>query len=102
MSRQDLTPLARFATSLLLLSLAACGGGGGYANQAACKSYVETQNGLDCMKSVQQDADQTCPAMLDQSPVDMTEYYKCLEDNAKCNGDIPDLGGQASCTMPTG
>ncbi|MCB9675451.1 MAG: hypothetical protein H6737_10070 [Alphaproteobacteria bacterium] len=88
------------ATTAIIFSLA-CGGGGGYANQAACKSYIEKQNGLPCMKMATVDAGQMCPDQLDMSPIDMTEYYGCMEENAKCNGDIPDLGGQANCSMPT-
>jgi hypothetical protein len=74
------------------------GMGGGHANQAACKKWVEAQNALPCMKIAQQDAAQICPDVLDQSPTDMTEYYGCMEKNAKCNGEIPDLAGQAACT----
>ncbi|MEZ4320237.1 MAG: hypothetical protein R3F61_22350 [Myxococcota bacterium] len=87
------------ASSAIIFSLAC--GGGSFANQAACKSYIEAQNALPCMKMAQTDASQICPDQLDMSPVDMTEYYGCLEENAKCNGDIPDLAGQANCSMPT-
>jgi hypothetical protein len=72
-------------------------GGGGHANQAACKAWATHQNGLPCMKAAQLDANQMCPATLDQNPSDMTAYYKCMETNAKCNGDIPDMLGQTSC-----
>jgi hypothetical protein len=83
----------------ILASGLACGGmgGGGHANQAACKSWVDAQNKLPCMKAAQISANDICPATLDQSPADMTAYYKCMETNAKCNGDIPDLAGQGSC-----
>jgi len=88
------------AASTLGFSLA-CGGGGSYANVDACKSYITTQNELPCMKAAQIEADQMCPSQLDMSPIDMTEYYGCMEAAAKCNGDIPDLAGQVDCSMPT-
>ena len=73
-------------------------GGGGHANAAACKKYIEAQNALPCMKMAPVDAAMMCPDSLDLTPADMTEYYGCMEKAAKCNGDIPDLAGQASCT----
>ena len=80
----------------------ACGGmGGSYENQKACKAWIAKQNGLRCMKDIQQDADKICPASLDMTPLDMTDYYGCMEKNAKCNGKVPDLKGQSSCSMPT-
>ncbi len=89
----------------LLIAGLACGGvgGGGFENQDACKKWMEKQNGLKCMKDAKVDADQACPAALDMSPLDMTEYYDCMAKGAKCKGKgkIPDLGGQAKCTMPT-
>jgi hypothetical protein len=73
-------------------------GGGGYANKAACTKWVEAQNALPCMKMAPQDAATMCPDVLDDSPTDMTEYYGCMEKNAKCNGEIPDLMGQTACS----
>ena len=79
----------------------ASSGGGGGGNYDACVAYVEKYNGLSCIKNagVTLPAADTCPKELDQSPVDMTAYYKCLADAAKCNGDIPDLMGAANCSM---
>jgi hypothetical protein len=80
----------------------ACGGAGGNADNApACKRYVEKQNSLACMSMAQLNANDMCPDTLDMSPIDMASYYDCLAENAKCNGDIPDLAGQANCTMPS-
>ena len=93
--------LAAIAAAVTLAVGLACSGAGGAANQAACKKWVETQNALPCMKTIQQDANQMCPEQLDMQPLDMTEYYGCMEKNAKCNGDIPDLAGQVSCKPPT-
>ena len=74
-------------------------GGGG--NAAACKSYVEAMNA--CMpEGAKMNADQTCPSTLDMAgALDMSGYYKCMADNAKCSGGIPDVSGQMNCTMPT-
>ncbi len=80
---------------------AQAGGGGGGGNAAACRNYVETYNSLPCMGSIKLKADDICPAMLDQSPIDMTGYYDCMAENSKCNGNIPDLSGVADCKMPT-
>ena len=87
------------AVTTMLIGLA-CAGGGSYQNKAACKAWLDKQNGLKCMESAQLDAS-VCPDQLDQSPIDMKGYYECMEKNAKCKGKIPDLGGQASCKMPT-
>ncbi len=87
------------AATAVIFSLA-CGGGGGFPNQAACKAWIEKSNGLPCMASVQMDAETSCPAALDMNPNDMASYYTCMEENAKCNGDIPDLAKQADCRMP--
>ena len=87
------------ASATIVFSLA-CGGGASYANKDACVSWVETQNALPCMSAVQQDAGTMCPDTLDQTPIDMASYYNCMEENAKCNGDIPDLMGQTECTPP--
>lgn len=91
---------ASAAAAAVMFSLA-CGGGGNADNAAACKRYVEKQNGLECMKMAQLNANDMCPDTLDMSPVDMASYYDCLAENAKCNGEIPDLAGQANCTMPS-
>ncbi|MFH1466075.1 MAG: hypothetical protein ABIO70_16950 [Pseudomonadota bacterium] len=80
------------------------GGGSDLAdNVAACKYYVEAYNGLSCLKSsgIQLNADDVCPSGLNLSTIDMREYYKCMADNSKCNGNIPDMSGVGGCRMPT-
>ena len=73
-----------------------------YENQAACKKWVEAQNKLRCIpKGAKLKADDICPATLDQTPLDMTSYYECMGENAKCKGKVPDLGGQGDCKMPS-
>lgn len=71
-------------------------GGGGAANQAACKAWVEKQNALPCYKIAQMDVDQSCPEALDLAG-DMVAYYECMADGVECNGDIPDAKGQMDC-----
>jgi hypothetical protein len=72
-------------------------------NVAACKYYVETYNGLSCLQSagIQLNADDVCSAGLNMSPLDMRDYYKCMADNSKCNGNIPDMAGVSGCTLPS-
>jgi uncharacterized lipoprotein NlpE involved in copper resistance len=72
-------------------------------NVAACKYYVQTYNGLDCLKSagIQLNADDVCPSGLNMSPLDMRDYYKCMADNSKCNGNIPDMSGVSGCSLPS-
>ena len=80
------------------------GGGGSYAdNVDACKGYVAKYNSLDCLKSagVQLAADDMCPSALNSSPLDMRDYYSCMADACKCNGNIPDLAGVSNCKMPS-
>jgi hypothetical protein len=79
-------------------------GGGDLAdNVAACRYYVDRYNGLECLKAagVQLNADDMCPAALNQSPLDMRAYYKCMADASKCDGPIPDLSGVTDCKMPS-
>ncbi len=80
------------------------GGGGSYAdNVEACKGYVANYNSLDCLKAagVQLEANDMCPDALNASPLDMRDYYTCMADASKCNGNIPDLAGAADCKMPS-
>ena len=80
------------------------GGGGSYAdNVEACKGYVANYNSLACLKAagVQLNPDDMCPSALNQSPLDMRDYYTCMADASKCNGNIPDLAGAADCKMPS-
>lgn len=69
-------------------------------NVTACRTYIEAQNALPCMSIAQLSVTDMCPATLDSSPVNMGGYYRCLAENAKCNGSIPELQGQVSCVMP--
>ena len=80
----------------------AAGGGDLADNAAACRYYVQTYNALECLKAagVQLVADDMCPAALNQSPIDMRDYYKCMAAASKCNGNIPDLSGVTDCKMP--
>ena len=83
----------------------ACGGGGsvggGSGNAAACKNYIEAYNAMSCIPGATKlDAATICPDNLDMSPIDMSEYYNCMAAASKCNGDMPDLAGQADCKMP--
>jgi hypothetical protein len=66
-------------------------------NQAACRRYVEAFNGLGCTGNIQFDIDEFCPSALDLAPSNMGPYYDCLRENAKCNGELPDLAGQVNC-----
>ncbi len=80
------------------------GSGGSYAdNVDACKGYVAKYNSLDCLKSagVQLDANDMCPSALNSSPLDMRDYYSCMADACKCNGNIPDRAGVSDCKMPS-
>ncbi len=72
-------------------------------NVEACRAYVEKYNSLDCLAAagVQLDADEMCPSALNQSPLDMREYYGCMADALKCDGSIPDLAGATDCKMPS-
>ncbi|MEL6348770.1 MAG: hypothetical protein AAFV53_37040 [Myxococcota bacterium] len=77
----------------------ASGGGG---NVAACKRYIQHFNDLDCMPdSAELNVDDTCPDILDQSPVNMASYYDCMVENSTCNGNIPDISGMTNCKMPS-
>lgn len=85
----------------------ACGGAGdlggmssGADNVAACKTYLEAYNALECVPKEAKLSDSICPDNLNMTPIDMTEYYTCMAENSKCNGDIPDLAGQANCKAP--
>jgi hypothetical protein len=80
------------------------GGGGSYAdNVDACKGYVAKYNSLACLKAagVQLEANDMCPSALNSSPLDMRDYYSCMADACKCNGNIPDLAGVSDCKMPS-
>ena len=101
---RKILPAVAVAAPTLFFALACSGmpAMGSYENVSACKQYVDAFNKLDCLPdSAKLAADDMCPDALDMSPVDMTEYYTCLADNAKCNGKIPDLGGQADCKPPS-
>ena len=74
-------------------------GAGNAGNQAACIAYVEHYNALPCLP-VNLDADEMCPAIINDSPVDMSDYYACLAAGSTCNGDIPDLSASTDCDMP--
>ena len=76
-------------------STTAASSGGGSDNEAACRAYVDHQNGLDCMPA-KLNADQMC-GNLGMNPQNMVPFYNCMKNNAKCNGDLPDLAGQADC-----
>ncbi|TNE86299.1 MAG: hypothetical protein EP330_21395 [Deltaproteobacteria bacterium] len=95
--------LASGAALGLAFSLACGGGGGGmggsFDNVGACKAYVEHFNSLECTSSINFDPNEYCPDALDLNPTDMTPFYECLSSNAKCDGTIPDLAGQADCSM---
>jgi hypothetical protein len=73
--------------------------GGGNANVAACKKYVEAFNNAAC-NAVDLNAADLCPSTLDMSPCDLGSYYTCMADAVKCNGDFLDISGQANCSMP--
>ena len=76
-------------------------GGGNSGNAEACKNYVQAYNDMTCIPDATKlDPATICPDNLDMSPVDMAEYYNCMAENSKCNGDLPDLAGQANCKMP--
>jgi hypothetical protein len=76
------------------------GGGGSYAdNVESCRAWVKKQNALSCWPAAaQMNPDEVCPPAINQNPNDMRPYYTCMADNAKCNGNIPDLAGQSSCS----
>lgn len=75
-------------------------GSGGGGNAEACRNYIETQNALPCMSKagIVLEYDTICGTTAD-SPLDMTGFYNCMAENAKCNGDIPDLAGQGDCSI---
>lgn len=87
-------------TVLFLLSCSGMVPTSSFDNVGACKKYVEHFNSLRCMpkeaKLVEADF---CPSALDMNPNDMGPFYECLSSNSKCNGKVPDLGGQANCKM---
>lgn len=90
--------MASAAAAAVAFTLACGGAGGGGNNVAACKAWLEKQNALPCASMMQMNAADVCPDSLDQTPIDMESYYNCMAENAKCNGDFPDLAGQANCS----
>jgi hypothetical protein len=69
------------------------------SNVEACFDYVEAFNTAEC-NSVDLRASDLCPPLLDQSRCDMSEYYACMAESVKCNGDFLDISGQANCYLP--
>lgn len=96
--------IAGVALATLLAAGLACSGmqmpaGGGKANVAACKAYVEAFNAAPCT-AMDQNPAELCPATLDAMPCDWTDYYKCMSEAVQCHGEFVDISGQANCTMP--
>jgi hypothetical protein len=91
--------------SLSLVAVLGCAGvtgggmGGNAANKTACEAYVEKYNSLSCLGGTTL-PDTTCMGQ-ENNPLDMSEYWTCMAENSKCNGDIPDMAGASNCTMPT-
>lgn len=73
---------------------------GGNDNVTPCKEYVKHYNSLECIPdSAKFVPDEYCPEALNMSPKDLTPFYECQKENAKCDGKTPDLGGMSKCKM---
>ncbi|MEQ1502852.1 MAG: hypothetical protein ABMB14_11510 [Myxococcota bacterium] len=98
------TTVLAAAVGTMLFGLACAGmqlpTGGGHANVAACTKYVETFNSVEC-NSVDLKVEDLCPAAIDQSACDLSEYYGCMANGVKCNNGVFDMSGQANCSMPS-
>lgn len=86
-----------------LVALLGCSGlrlplGQGWNNVAACQSYVDSYNALNCVA----DHDalsriDNCPSELNRSRCDLTEHYACLHDHVQCVDGRVDVSGQIDC-----
>jgi hypothetical protein len=77
--------------------------GGGFsaeANVAACQQHIAHWNNQPCLASAPRD-DDFCKA-FDNGYADYTEYFSCLNQNTRCNGDLPDLESAANCQVNLG
>jgi len=81
-----------------LKGIGASGGGGASAaaNVAACKAHVEHFNSLECLPESARHKDSYCEN-YNNSFVDYAAFFACMTENAKCNGNIPDLAGLSQC-----
>jgi hypothetical protein len=72
------------------------GPGSGRENVAACIAYVRVFNEAPCMH-IDLDVEDLCPRTLDESPIDLGCYYRCMTEAVRCTGERMDLSGQAAC-----
>lgn len=84
----------------MTVNTTAGGGSGGAASKAACESYVAHMNGLECVQ-LNMDQDQMC-GMLDMAPIDMSEYYACLQGAAKCEDGVLKNDVKACSSLASG
>jgi len=92
----------RLLAAVLLTSLVACGGFAGwfgptFDNAAACRMYVDTYNHLECLPEGGRLGADVCPAWLDRTGCDLTEYYACLTQGAVCRDGVPRVASRAEC-----
>jgi hypothetical protein len=75
-------------------------------NYESCKKYVESVNGLPCMKgaAAKLDAEQSCGGWKQQTTCDASKYFDCVRDAYKCKDvagtSVPDATGVQSCAQP--
>ncbi|MBX2800571.1 MAG: hypothetical protein KTR31_23025 [Myxococcales bacterium] len=66
--------------------------GKSFDNVAACQSYVEAYNRLDCVTDAFRiSPTDMCPDALDDYPCDMSEHYQCMADRIMCSDGRPDV-----------
>jgi hypothetical protein len=75
-------------------------------NRSACLSYVETFNALSCVtQEAEIDTASACPAGIDSSGCDATDYFQCLENAVGCMDvagmSVPDAQATTACTAPS-
>ena len=98
--RWSAAAVVTLALGLACSGLPGMSGGDAYDNVGACLRYVEAYNALDCIPEPLKPEDR-CPESLAMSPCDLSDYFECMVDAAKCTEGSPDLGGQAACGTPT-
>jgi hypothetical protein len=79
--------------STLFLMAVGCGG-----NQAACEDYVDSVNELECVTQ-ELNAEEECPAELDDDDCDIEDYYSCLADKTTCSGGELQSPAAGECTL---
>ncbi len=86
-----------FLALALSLGLSYSIGCSGTNNQADCVEYATQVNSLDCITEAEViDISVFCPeSLIDEC--DLSQYYRCLQENTYCDGDTLVTTGTEDC-----